>query len=617
MRDHDPKAVKSFDGVYDRGEPESVPLDHFIDALNVRFLDMGVETREGSTLDLTTAFVVKRYAIYKRIGEAARLLLLDGAGNLYDSTNLVAPILSLASMSDFACLTLFNRAYISPHDGVRGIGGQSVQVYDGTTCRQAAGLPPSGFTLLATESGLSGSIDIGERLFAEVYETSSGFITAPGPAIFPKLISTGGKKADISQISIGPAGTIARRIVATKRLVDYNGQNNQAFFFVPNARIGNNISTTITVDFFDADLVSSADYLFDQLSSIPAGSFLSTFKGMLIVGGENIADSIFRASKPGEPESHDAVEGFGTVDPGDAGGPLTNAGEYRNQLIVTKGARAYVTQASSDGSGASFWPIDSIDQSAGAFIHGIAEVREKRTNLLDALMTADPTGLHVFRGSFADRELTWKIEAIWERITETAYNKVQVVVDSKLKRIYVTLPLDGAVTPTHILYGDYSDGLDHENIRWNLWKYPSSINSIGAFEETNGKVTMKFVLTTANVYKMDEAATNDFGNAIDSFVKLAMFRARDDESLCHFNGVRMRATGVGVLQINIQNLDATINVDAPSLVLSLNPGKSLNRIFNVTSEMVSPKVRVNGINEKFRITRFIMFVKTLWQSRSE
>lgn len=618
MRDHDPKAVKSFSGVYDRGEPESVPLDHFIDSLNVRFLDKGVETREGSSLDLTTAFVIKRYAVYKRIGEAARLLLLDGSGNLFDSTNLVTPILTIAAMTDFACQVLFNRAYISPHDGTRGLAGQTVYVYDGTTCRVAAGLPPSGFTLGITDSALSGSVEVGERLFAVAYETSSGFITAPGPTVFTLHTCPGAKKIDVSAIPVGPAGTVARWILSTQRLVNYNGnQNDQEYFFVPNGRIGNNVATTLTVDFFDADLVSSGDFLFDQLSTISAGSFLSTYKGMLIVGGENTADSVFRASVAGQPESHNAVDGFGIVDPGDAGGPLTNAVEYRSQLIITKNARAYVTLASSDGSGASFWAVDSIDGSAGAFIHGIAEVREKRTNLVDGILTADPTGLHLFRGTFAEKELTWKIEDIWQRITETAFNKVQVVVDSKLKKIYVSLPLDTATTCTHVLYGDYSNGLDSESISWTLWEFPNTVNSIGIFEETTGKLTMKFALTVNNLYKMNQASTSDFGNAIDSFIKFALFRAREDESICHFGGVRMRATGNGALQINVQDIDASVNVDCPSLVLSATPGRSLSRIFNVVSEYASPKIRVNSIDEKFRLTRFVMFVKTVWQSRSE
>jgi hypothetical protein len=623
VRDHDPKPVKEFRGTYDRGEPEAVPLTHFIDSLNIRFLDNGIETREGSVLDLATGFVPIRWAVYKRIGEAPRILILRNNGELYDSVDFAGqptppPFLTIPGMTDFACQVMFNRAYISPHDGVRGLAGQSVYVYDGTICRVAGGPAPSGFSLVVTESAISGGIEAGDHLFAVAYETISGFITAPGPTVFPKLTASGGFKADISNIPLGPSGTVARWILATKRLFQYNGnQNDQEYFFVPNGRIPNNTATTLTVDFFDADLVNSADILFDLLSTIPAGSFLSTYKGMLIVGGENTADSIFRASAPGSPEAFSAVDGFGTVDPGDVGGPLTNAAEYRGQLILCKNARSYVTTATTDGSGASYWPIDSVDQSAGAFIHGVAEVKEKRTNILDAIVTADPTGLHLFRGSFAQQELTFNVQAIWERITEAAYKTVQVVIDSKLKKIYVSVPLDGAMSPSHILYGDYADGLDSENTCWTLWKYPAGVNSIGIYEEITGVTKLKFSVAGNNIYKMDDAALNDFGNAIDSMTKFALFRARDDESVCHFHAVRMRVVGSGVLQINIQNADKTINVDCPSLVLATSPGKSLTRIFNVVSEMASPRIRMNNINEKFKLTRFVMFVKTVWQSRSD
>ena len=429
MRDHNPKPVKAFRGTYDQGEPEAVPIDHFIDSLNIRFLNNGIETREGSVLDLATGFVPKRWAVYKRIGEADRIIILRDNGELYDSYNFglqptPPPFLNIPGMTNFACQVMFNRAYISPHDGVRGLAGQHVYVYDGTICRLAGGIAPSGFTLGVNESAADGSIEAGDHLFAVAYETSSGFITAPGPTIFTTLTASGDKKANVFNIPIGPAGTVARWILATKRLFQYNGnQNDQEYFFVPNGRIGNNTATTLTVDFYDADLVNSADLLFDQLSTIPAGSFLSSYKGMLVVGGENTADAIFRASAPGSPEAFSAVDGFGTVDPGDTGGPLTNAAEYRSQLILFKNARSYVTSAASDGSGAAYWPIDSIDQSCGAFIHGVAKVKEKRTNILNAVVTANPTGLHVFRGSFSNPELTFNVQAIWERINEAAYKK--------------------------------------------------------------------------------------------------------------------------------------------------------------------------------------------------
>src|SRR3954469_3177621 len=107
MLDHDPITVQEFLGTFDRGDDDSVPAGYFRDSRNVRFITGGVKSREGTTLDITIASA-KRIAVYKRIGEAQRLLLLDATGQLFDSTNLVTPILSIAAMVDFSVEVMFN-----------------------------------------------------------------------------------------------------------------------------------------------------------------------------------------------------------------------------------------------------------------------------------------------------------------------------------------------------------------------------------------------------------------------------------------------------------------------------------------------------------------------------
>src|SRR5512141_2355373 len=113
MRDHEPITLRDFLGTFDRGDDDSVPAGYFKDSRNVRFFSKGVASREGTSLAVTISSV-KRMAVYKRIGEAQRLLILNAAGQLYDSTNLSTPILYIAAMSDFSMETMFNRAYITP-----------------------------------------------------------------------------------------------------------------------------------------------------------------------------------------------------------------------------------------------------------------------------------------------------------------------------------------------------------------------------------------------------------------------------------------------------------------------------------------------------------------------
>jgi len=273
IENHRPISLTEFNGLYDRGDADTVPFDHDFDNLNTIFTNKGEKTREGFALDFTLASV-RRFHIYKIEGQADRLLILDNTGKLFDSTDLVTPILNIATMIDFSVATFFDRAYITPHNRVTGITAEKVYVYNGSgLARPAAGTPPSGFTITAVESAAAGNVEVGLHLFSVIFETDTGFFTAPGPEIFTShTVANADKKVDLSGVAIGPAGTIARHILVTKILIDYDGnQAGVSLFFVPNGKINDNVATIITVNFFDSSLVTTADYLVNNLSIIPAG----------------------------------------------------------------------------------------------------------------------------------------------------------------------------------------------------------------------------------------------------------------------------------------------------------------------------------------------------------
>src|SRR5580765_5587015 len=100
MRDHNPLILTNFRGTFDRGEDDTVPEGFFVSSQNVRFIQGGVTTRYGSNKAIQIGSVA-RIKIYKRIGEIQRLIILSTTGNLYDSTNLVTPILTIPTMIDF------------------------------------------------------------------------------------------------------------------------------------------------------------------------------------------------------------------------------------------------------------------------------------------------------------------------------------------------------------------------------------------------------------------------------------------------------------------------------------------------------------------------------------
>lgn len=617
MRDHQPLVIGTFRGTFDRGEEESAPLGYFSDSRNVRFLHKGVATRYGSANSITIASV-KRMAAYERVGEAHRLLILDASGNLYDSTNLSTPILSIAAMSDFSMVSIFSRAYITPHNGITGLPGEKVYIYSGSgLARAAAGLPPSAFTLGLADSAASGTVEVGTRVFAVAYQTDTGFITAPGG--FRAFTSVGGRKVDLSALPIGPTGTAARVILATKAIVNFTGDfASQTYYYVPDGTLANNTGATLTVDFYDADLQDDASPLLENLSEIPAGVCISLVQGRMVVGGEDANSSIARVSLSGEPEAHNGADGYITVNPGDSGGGIKNCTEYRTALMLAKSQRFYGVQIVDELSPSEWKPIQ-VDAAVGADCHCFGKSMNFGENIEDKLFVADRSGLRLYIGTFLqENTLTFNVDDIWGRINKAYFHTVELAIDPINFYIYVAIPLDAATTPNYVLFGDYSEGIEESAIRWTLWNF-ASVNPTTIVVDVEASIPIfKFGYVGGNVRKLDTTSLLDYGNAIDSYVKLPHLPQGNelDDSVNHFTGARLRVKGAGSLQITGEGLDGSNPFTALPVTLGATPGRIPFAGFNFVSERCALKLRVNATSEWFNLSKVSLQVTPLWEERS-
>lgn len=615
LRDHEAITISDFRGYFDRGEDESVPQGYFSLSRNNRYFRGGCKTREGSSV-VHTITSVRRAKIYKRIGEAQRLLILDATGKLYDSTNLASPILEIATMSDFSSVTMYNRAYITPHDGVTGLPGEKIYVYNGSgTARPAAGAAPTGFILALTNSAVSGTVEEGTHLVGVAFESDTGYITAPGG--FQQINATGGKKLNVDLLPIGPAGTVARIIIVTP-IVDFNGDfQHQTYFFAPNGRVADNTTTTLndTLDFYDADLEEEASFLLDQMDEIPAGVGIGKYGARLIIWGEDANPSIIRVSVDGEPEAHSAVDGFVTINPGDSSTGLKYCFGYTPLLICQKSNRTYYTQ--DNGDVAALWSVpDAIDTAIGAGPHSVAQVLDYGERLENLVVTAHKTGIRVYDGTLTQTPLTFNIDDFWSRITKTAFNKVELIIDANNYALFALLPIDGATTPNFVLYGDFNEGLNFESIKWDIWKFPNDPHTIVAdVSSMTEETVIKFGSLDGNIYKLDDTVLNDYGNFINANVKFGSLPIESDGGILHFTGCRLRVVGSGILSVQISNLDNTSNVNGQALTLSAAPGRSLFSGFNATAERGAVKLFLTTIDTYYKLTRFSLFVNQLWETR--
>lgn len=626
MYEHTPVSVRDFRGRYNRGDVESVPTQFFSDEGNLIFSREGFESRRGfAAVPGLNPTNVLRVHEYRRIGEASRYIYLTSTGDFFDSVNPSSPILSIVAASDFAMVVMFNRAYISPHDRVTGITSQKLYVYDGSgTARVAAGNAPSGFTLVVTEGAATGSdqIEKGIHLFAIAFETSSGFITKPGltGVEFKRLDATGGKEVNISGIPVGPAGTTARHILTTKILPEYQDgtQSFQEWFFLPSGKISDNTTTVLNnVKFFDVALQDSADRLLDQLSEIPAGVFLVDYESRLCVGGEAANKSTIRVSDPALPESFSAVDGFCNVNPGDAGGGVSNGVAHRGSLYISKAQRFYATNASAGAPSA--WPIISVDSGIGTECFGISSVLDSRGHSRDQFLVAARSGLYQYLGAFNERELTWNIKDDWARINQLYFNKVQVCVDPQREWILVAVPLDSATECSHVLYGDYSEALDPEGIKWSIWNMPKPPTcALVKVDDATKKTKLVFGSSQNGLYQYDDTTRNDFGTMINAFYETTLFEPEGSAGqINHFAGFRQRIRGSGALSIQVANYDRTVTENYTGFSLSAAPGREILTRLDFLAERASVRCTLVSIDQYFSVNRYSMFCRPQWTERPE
>lgn len=606
MRDHLPIPIEDFRGLYDRGCDEVCPPDHFRDGQNFIFEQNSVRTRGGFELVYGVSNVIRMFK-YRKPGEVTRTLFQVGT-SIYDAINVALPILTIAGMTDFSAVTVSGRAYISPHSGETGVPGEYVYVYDGSgVARLAGGAAPSG-TLVAANSSLSGNVEAGTHLFAVAFESASGFITKPGPVLYAEVLADGTKAVDLSGIPVGPSGTVARHILGTKAIQDYDGnQEAHVFYFVPDGTITNNVDTTVTVNFYDANLQTDADYLFDQLTFIPAGVQIGTFKGRMYVLGSDSFPDVVRLSKPGEPESFDQIDGLLSID-ANSGTGLRSAVEFRDNFYLGKPLRTYVT--SDNGSEPASWEWVVVDKGIGFDVWSVAATNDAQGANLDKFVVASRTGLIANIGFYEKPILSWKIDAIWDRINKSVFNKVQVVNDTVRERIYVLLPLDASTVPNYILVGDYQNGFDAQMIRFALWRLPFDVNCMSLDVEND--IPVLYIGANEGIYKLDETRFNDNGTGIDSSVSFAFIS--DLGRILHCAGIRLRCNGSGSLQLSLASLSRSANL--PSLTLA-SYKQELVRLANFVDDHVSLTIRTNLFNERFKLTRIVYMNKTIFEFRPQ
>lgn len=633
---HEPIDINQWNGLFARGSADNVPPGFFIDTLNTRFTQGEVFTREGSNTFILTGSTAPNFTrifSYESSG-GSRFLGLDytaGNGSVYDIG--IGPPGTLISGAgipggfDFSVISFNGRAYVSVHNRTVGISSRAMFVYDPTLAimRSTGGAAPS-TNLTPTNSATAGNCEAGTHIISYAFLTDTGFVTAP--AVGNTVVCTGGKKIDLASVDVGAGGTgtIARIIVATKTIQNYNGNLlGYPFFIVPSANgglINDNTTTTGTLSFFDSELVESADYLLDNRAFTPAGIGMCEYKGRMVVWGISGDVHSVYLSKPYAPEQFDAVGGFITVDPFGSTEGVRNCFVFRGSLIICKSHKTYIT--TDNDKDPVTWPIDVIDNGVGTECFGVGTIIDSKGQQNDRAFIADYSGLIIFEGYTRRPEGSWLVEDVWKRINRIEFDLIQVCCDPINSSFFVSLPLDGASTITHVLYGYYGaamedGGFDPKRIKYSLWQFAlGSISMFMSLEVTTNEPTLNFLGTAGNVYiyKQNKIIhSGDHSLPYPSYVKLGLLTSKRGW-INHFGAVRLRVTGVGTLNTSISGEDGVDNTSLADYTMSLAPGKEVLLTTNFKNEKASIKFATGAnVSDRFFINSIQLFAKPLWLTR--
>lgn len=494
MLDKNPFSIKEFKGVnmgsedndYSRFTNDAIPFDHALDALNISYLkEGGFRTRPAwkTKFDFNgiVSDTVRQYWKIARLGTTNYtnrwLILTYGGGNgmLYDlgSGTPSTPILTKAGMNFCSVVNIFGRLYISPlsEPGVP-LAGESIYLYDGTNCRTAGGSKGT-VGSLNVASGGSGNVTAGLHLAAFAFETDSGFITPPiQSSDWIQVTITAGQAAQFTNIPIGPTGTVARHLLLTHVIGNYdNVPENWELFF--GLRIGDNTTTSGDIIVPDTGLNDSADYLLDEFETLPSCAAISIFNARLMYNGPRTDQRLVYVSNVADPETIDQTEAYLQIPVG-IPDEVLNGKELRGIYYIFKDTSTFTTR--DNGGPANTWEVDIVDSGLGLTPWGIAEVYANPGGLvLDNLLVANTAGLYVFSGTFSADPISRKIQPLFRLNDRSVLKYTRLAVDSARKLIYLLL---GPYTQVNDLWvGDYTNGLDAQNIKWARWTIKNQAES--------------------------------------------------------------------------------------------------------------------------------------------
>jgi hypothetical protein len=439
----------------------------------------------------------------------------------------------------------------------------------------------------------------------------TGVLTIYG-AFFPALLVCDGvHTVELTNIPTGPSYVTERIIIATQA-------GGTEFFFIPNGIIHDNTTTSLEINFFDTDLVISADSYFNLLEVIPSGTGLCAYNGTLVLVGTFPNFNTALVSNVSSPESFDDTQGYCEIPTESDGNNLVSCAVLRDILYLIREVGFWAAQDNGSGN-PSTWPVTIVDGTVGSYQNGLCSFTSTISGASDTgdiILLASREGIYIFDGVVRRPELTFKIQDLYLQIpvavSDGGQNRICVRLSVWTHQLFIAVPDSGTGYPSYLLVGDYDplEGIiDPMAIRWSRYTFPWNPTAIltGSnllFVSNNGP---------SGVIQIDPTETSDYGTVIiDNFYQ-TFFATVMFGWVIFFKGVRLRGLSNNNIKLTLVSLDGVTTMLPPAFVAAA--GQEYLRLINFVNEKMSVKIETNVLNATLNINRVEIMGIPRWRVR--
>ncbi len=573
-----------------------------------------VRTREGTSNTPLIASGAVSSMYYWVTSQLSKLVFFEGGANvrMYDLVDHTIADLFTQAGSAISLAEAGNKAYMSVV-GADGLGTSQLRiVYPevfGSPADVAFMGPGTVIPAFTEFPGVPGNMTKGAHLFGYILISRSGHETPPGPANPGNGIFVG-----VPFTITNNDETLGVNIYFTDTPSDYESvqmimttvENHNRWWKIPGAvvPVAPNQPTWPAIMFLsisDDDLTATADEVvneFDYLARLPNGT--GPFNpSVVLIFNNRMVSIVDTKAYVSDPQDYEATsEALHVVHlPG-----------YRRMVtaMVIRGVIYWL------GPGWTYSSADSGDypvawaqpEEISGYFGTTAPLGVTTRTQGDYGWVANESGLFLFNGKYPDKPLNHLNSDDWARINWTVPGTIQVKDDPLATRVYVTAPLDGATSPTHILMWDYSrceDAPVYDAVDYSIWQLPTFPTAIEMVPDANGRRQLWIGPGTAgNVVSLDSSALNDVTVPINSAYETGWALDGNDVRTGRemFGWLRTRVIGVGTLHLSINTMDRRRTILPPlALTNSTTPGQSFVRKFSLQTQNLSVRYEVNPPND--------------------